>query len=133
MIPLDKVAGITYEHLFVVAALKRGLLPHMPVGDLYAHDVLLMNRKGGVARIQVKGTQCANSTRPPMCYTVRPKKQEFDFLAAYVEPLDAWWIIPRAKLTGITTTLLPAPKFARYRDGWQQLEGGRISSLQNMY
>jgi hypothetical protein len=133
MIPLTKVSGSAYEHLFVSESLRRGFLPHIPAGDWLEHDVLLLNRHGGVARIQVKGTSRGNNPGRNVCYTVRVKKSEFDFLAGFVEPLNTWWIIPRSKLTGQTTTLLPATRYAKYRDAWNLLEPGRISILQNMY
>jgi hypothetical protein len=53
---IGKLLGTSYELTFSAEALRHGLYPHLPVGDVLQHDVLVQNREGKATRVQVKGT-----------------------------------------------------------------------------
>jgi hypothetical protein len=55
----------------------------------------------------------------------------FDFLAAYLIPLDLWYIVPEERVQGKITILLypnsKRSKFQPYRESWELLTGGETA------
>jgi len=107
-----------------------------PFGHAAPYDFLI-ERGGRARRIQVKSTWVRGKGAG---YAVRVghfdvrwgctaySKKEIDFIAAYVAPEDAWYIIPiRAIQGGNTIGLFPhvagsRARYERYREAWHLLE-----------
>jgi hypothetical protein len=123
---------------FMIRAAKHGFGVAKPYGDSDRYDFIV---DGGARlwRVQVKSSsrlsqgtyfiasqRCCNGTAIP--YTAR----EIDYLAAYVFPEDAWFIIPvRAFVPRTSLHLFPEERgkvgmYARYREAWELLRGERL-------
>ncbi len=102
-----KSKGTLYEQTFFAEALSRNLHVFSPIGDYLPVDCLIMNDAGKVFKVQIKGTE--NKTQDPQrtglgrymitTATGATKKQSIDpskvdVLAAYVQKVKAWYIIP---------------------------------------
>ncbi|MFZ0289341.1 MAG: group I intron-associated PD-(D/E)XK endonuclease [Candidatus Sulfotelmatobacter sp.] len=69
-----------------------------PWGNTSPYD-LMVERDGAIHRVQVKSTTSRVSAHAYSCRTPSGKRlthilKEFDFVAAYVIPLDLWYVIP---------------------------------------
>tara|TARA_R110002012_G_scaffold320756_1_gene545410 strand:+ start:203 stop:625 length:423 start_codon:yes stop_codon:yes gene_type:complete len=132
----NKRPGAVYEYQFFAKAMALGLEIFIPAGDYLPQDCHVVNEKGKVFRVQVKGT------RAPVGEGIYKKKPRFrlstgsgvrskesikcenvDILAGYVAPLDTFYIIPCDKLTGVSTWVYPNDpadkhRFEKYRENW---------------
>ena len=134
-----KRRGSQYEAAFATQALKRGLDILEPYGDYMPYDVMVQNGDGRIQRVQVKGTSSrikgkpgfkiiaasGNATKTPI------NPDEVDVLAAYVEPEDAWYVIPVKKLKGnISVYLNPNTKqngrYEVWKEAWNVFQNGGI-------
>ncbi len=119
---------------FMRRALQKGFRVSKPYGDSDRYDFVLDNGTR-LLRMQVKSAsklsqgayfiasqRCSNGVAIP--YRI----DEIDFLAAYVFPEDAWFIIPvQAFVPRTSLRLFPrergkAGMFARYREAWGLLK-----------
>jgi hypothetical protein len=132
-----KLAGERAESTFMTAALERGFVVSRPFGDSASYDVIVDNRALRLAgarsrlwRIQVRSV----SGLPPFRVTTfhgvakRPiTAADADYLAVYIVPMRAWYVIPVrvfAPILGIW--LYPhvrgsRGRFERYREAWRLL------------
>ena len=132
-----KFKGNLYGQIFFTEALRHGLEVFPPLGDYLPIDCLVMNSAGRVFKIQIKGT-----TRPIFCeknkgvgrYKItscsgRIKKNpldctKVDILAAYIEDLKFWYLIPCMALDSATTIgLYPhiadsKAKHEKFKENW---------------
>ncbi len=132
-----KRRGEWAEMLFMLRATEAGLTVSKPYGDSARFD-FVVGAKGPQYRVQVRSTRIFTNSRayvtrftwgtPPVRYT----RRDFDFLAVYVVPCDAWYIIP-------ITAIRPAPlyiclyphirqsrgRFERFRGRWDLLGRNR--------
>ena len=134
-----KQTGTLYESMFMPACLGKGLHPHDTLGDYLQHDLLVMNDAGCVFKVQVKGTNSAISDRLVMPkYRITAKHgskvskkgslgaidcTKVDVLAAYVEPLDVWYLIPCLAIVNMAVWLFPhnpksKARYEKYKDNW---------------
>ncbi len=162
-IPADqKERGEWVELLFMANAARLGLKVARPHGDSARFDVIV-ECGGRLYRVQVKSTLfnrkgcyeclCFWSTTPGRPTPVRPgepapkqwKKREahqysdeqIDFVAAYVVPEDAWFIIPASEIRTKTLYLPPRERagrsrYGRFLEAWHLLgaaENGRLTIL----
>jgi PD-(D/E)XK endonuclease len=129
-----KRRGEWAELQFIAAAAKHGLQVFHPWGDSASYDAVIETH-GRFVRVQVKST---SYRRPEGCYkcNVRPargryKRGDFDFLAAYVVPLDIWYIIPSKRIIVpkksaiLLYTTHPNSRWAQYQENWDQLRNHR--------
>ncbi len=134
-----KARGELAEALFTAKAMSLGLVVCRPFGDSAKYDFIVEGR-GRLSRVQVKsawvksGTGYQISAGPTINYTWGMRRayrrDEIDFLVAYVAPEDAWFVIPvRAvlKCNYILIRMDPNYRLARYREAWGLLEGRRRS------
>jgi hypothetical protein len=142
--PADqKERGEWVELLFMVCAARRGLKVAWRHGDTSRYDVVV-DSGGELYRVQVKSTtfkrrECWEC----LCFWSRvSEKREakaystkyIDFVAAYVVPEDAWFIIPAER---IRTTSLYLPtraraersRYGQYLDAWHLLGAEEVSTL----
>ena len=100
-----KQRGEWVELRFMATAAERGFCVLKPWGDTHPYDVGI-DHGPNFLRVQVKSTSCRTGTGY-FCQ-FKPhylKKQDYtlaqlDLFAAYVIPVEAWYIIPAALLLG---------------------------------
>ena len=127
--PHFKLQGEWAELIFMARAAEQGLRVSRPWGDSAPYDVAV-EHNGRFLRVQIKSTRCRHSAGAYKChidsngtpYTLH----ELDFIAAYVIPLEVWYLIPLAATRGQTEVLLapnrPKSKYARYKEAWRLLQ-----------
>jgi len=135
----SKRKGMMAELIFVVKAASMGFAVLKPYGDSEPYDIVV-EENGRLLRIQVKSVFTTNRwgytvTVARRAYhgpSVQYSTQEIDFIAAYVVPHDAWYIIPISEL-GSTIQLHLYPegakrtdgaRFEKYREAWDLLRRG---------
>ncbi|HXE92019.1 MAG TPA: group I intron-associated PD-(D/E)XK endonuclease [Terriglobales bacterium] len=136
-----KLVGERAECAFLFQALSRGLAVSQPFGDSCAYDAIVdrgpNRRRKRLVRVQVRSTNVPNSR----CFRIGCRLQgdtrsftpdDIDFLAAWVVPYDAWYIIPAHTLPTNEVKLFPhVPKSSsrteRYREAWHLLGAKRES------
>ena len=134
-----KRSGEISQAAFLLQAEMRGFLVALPWGDSERYDFLVCPRKGGRSfRVQVKGTgrlyrqgyevQPVHTTRRGG--KKRYSKKEIDVIAAHLQPLDAWYLIPIEKV-GRAKSLRFRPgmksgrrKWEKWREAWSVLGQG---------
>jgi hypothetical protein len=133
------------ELIFVVKATGMGFAVNKPYADTEPYD-LIVEENGRLLRIQVKsvfttarwGYSIAVARigyhRPMVQYSAR----EIDFIAAYVVPHDAWYIVPVSEI-GSSTQIHLYPEgekrtsgahFEKYREAWDLLRLGAATSTE---
>ena len=130
---LSKRKGELAELVFVLKAISLGFPVSKPYGDSEPYD-LIVEASGRLIRIQVKSAY--TSTRHGYSIgtlhngsTAEYTPGEVDFIAAYVSPHQAWYIIPIDQITGHAHIRLypggPTRKgganFEQYREAWDLL------------
>ena len=134
-----KGLGEISQAAFLLKARTLGLAVAIPWGDSEQCDFVVWSKKSArVWRVQVKGTarlhrrgyevQPVHSTRGrgKRRYTAR----EIDVVVAYVQPVDAWYVIPiervgRAKSLRFYPDIESRrPRWEEYREKWEELGWG---------
>ena len=130
-IPLHpKLRGEWAEVHFLARAAEHGLSVSKPYGDCRPYDFIVESH-GRMFSVQVKST----SYKAPGCLgyrcQVRPLRRPrhraapVDFLAAYIIPEDAWYIIPYSQLEKKLIILLHSggrrDRFRPYLEAWHLL------------
>jgi hypothetical protein len=101
-----------------------------PWGEMSRYD-FAVEYKGRFVRVQVKSTMFLD--RGGYTVTVRGWRGKytgdpFDFVAAYLIPLDIWYILPVASFKMRATVglypKLKKSKYGRYKEAWHLLRGG---------
>ena len=134
-----KKVGEQAELAFMQRAVALGLTVARPFGDSAPYDVIVdrgpVRRRKRLVRVQVRSTRVPNSR----CFRVSCRLQgdtrsftadDIDFLAAWVVPYDAWYIIPAHKLPTSEIKLFPhvprsTSRTERYREAWHLLGASR--------
>jgi hypothetical protein len=122
-----KMRGEWAESVFMGRASEHGLPVSKPWGDSESFDCVV-GRPGKFLAVQVKctiselrnGQGYACST----CSSGKPYRAgSFDFLAAYVVPEDAWYIIAAKAIRGMKSIslLTQGGKYEKYREAWHLL------------
>jgi hypothetical protein len=100
-----KHLGEKNQLLFMAECMKRGWKVNMPYGEDCRYDVVVDTPKG-LRRIQIKSCHKADARgryRINMHHGRRIKHsyttEECDLIAAYVTPLNHWFIVPVDRLT----------------------------------
>ena len=101
-----KRAGEISQAAFLLKAETMGFDVALPWGDNQKFDFVVWRRDGRTVRVQVKGTgrlyqrgyevQPVHATRKGG--KKRYTKREIDVIAAHVQPVDAWYLIPIEKV-----------------------------------
>ncbi len=135
--PADhKIPGEQAECMFIYRAMQHGLIVSKPYGDSAAYDFIVQPRRSTrrlrapISCVQVKSTAvktatglyCVNARRHSRAY----RRTEIDFIAAWVIPEDAWYIIPISAIRGAKALTLfphrPSPaRYEPYREAWHLL------------
>ena len=132
-----KPQGELAELCFLCRATTLGLTVSKPYGDSARYD-FVVDAGAGLLRVQVKSVSVMrrNDYRIAASSGSRLKRgysaAEIDFLAAYVIPCDAWYIIPVSAFDSIVS-LNVAPhrpakgRFEQYREAWHLLRPARVA------
>ena len=99
-----KQRGEWVELRFMASAAERGFCVLKPYGETRPYDVGI-DHGPNFLRVQVKSTTCRTGTGyfcqfMPHGRKERYKLSELDLFAAFVTPVEAWYIIPAALLLG---------------------------------
>ena len=130
-----KLRGEWAELRFMARAAEQGLQVSKPWGETARYD-FAVECEGRFVRVQVKSTMFKD--RGGYSCTVRGCNgpyvgDPFDFLAAYLIPLDVWYIIPAEKFQGQgSIALYPElreSKYGPYKEAWDLLRGGVIDCI----
>ena len=125
-----KLRGEIAEARFIAKALSLGFSVLKPFGDSQPFD-FIVGFHHRLSRVQVKscweidhGRYQFNCHRHRRAGLLPYAADDFDFAAAYIAPLDIWYIIPLARVLprrrfAITTG--PRSMFAPYREAWSLL------------
>ena len=132
-----KRRGNLYEQIFFTEALARNLEVFTPLGDYLPQDCLVMNQAGKVFKVQIKGTKdkVFDKTNGGLgrymisTATGSNKKRtldctKIDVLAAYVEAIPTWYIIPCLEINQCVRISLYAhnpqskAKHEKFREMW---------------
>ncbi len=125
-----KLRGEWAELRFMARAAEQGLQVSKPWGETARYD-FAVECEGRFVRVQVKSTMFKD--RGGYSCTVRGCNgpyvgDPFDLLAAYLIPLDVWYIIPAEKFQGQgSIALYPElrdSKYGPYKEAWDLLRGG---------
>lgn len=103
----NKTAGTVYEYKFFSKILEKGYDLFLPAGDNLPIDCIVQNGAGNLYKVQIKGTASENreggrtgkKRYKVLAATGQSSKMSIDctkvdILAAYVEPVNTWYIIP---------------------------------------
>ena len=123
-----KQRGEWAEMCFMARAAAHGLCVAKPYGDSAPYDFAI-EYQGRFLRVQVKSTKYKRFG----CYicrvhtTSRPyRADQIDFVAAYVIPLDVWYMLPASAFQRKTQVCLSphrkTSKYGRYREAWDLLK-----------
>jgi PD-(D/E)XK endonuclease len=108
---------------------EEGLAASKPWGDSRSYDCVV-GRPGKFVAVQVKCTiarlEKGEGYICSTCSSHKPyRRGAFDYLAAYVIPEDAWYIIPAREIYGLKSislcTLGAEAKYEPYREAWALL------------
>ncbi len=134
----QKERGEWVELLFMANAARMGLKVARPHGDSARYDVIVEGG-GTLQRVQVKSTTfIRKGCYECLCFWSRVSKrrmakqysdEQIDFVAAYVVPEDAWFIIPVSEIRSKTLFLPPkerakSNRYGRYLEAWELLGEG---------
>ena len=124
-----KKRGEWAESVFLARASEEGLAASKPWGDSRSYDCVV-GRPGKFVAVQVKCTIAKLENGAgyicSTCSSHKPyRKGSFDYLAAYVIPEDAWYIIPGREIFGLKSislgTVGAEAKYEHYREAWSLL------------
>lgn len=123
---LSKRRGEEGEVLFTLCAMRQGFTVSRPMGDSARYDAIV-DGGGKLSRVQVKITGVIRANGCAVITNKFARSQRYsaaaiDFLAAYAQPFNQWYIIPVAMLR---RTLLVKPNgtsaFSQYVEAWHLL------------
>jgi len=112
-------------------AAEQGFRVSKPWGESARYDFAL-EANGRFLRIQVKSTvsRSRNGYRcviqPDKTRSERYTSEQVDFFAAYIVPMDVWYILPAENVVGMSSQIHLSPhrkehRYARYKEAWHLL------------
>ncbi len=138
-VPSPKARGELAEARFLARAMGLGLTVSKPFGDSARYDFVVDVGRGHLHRVQVKpawklashgGYQFGASPAQLRGQRARPyRRDDIDFLVAFIAPEDAWFIIPVRVISHCNHLLIPADSgpgpLSFYREAWHLLTTAR--------
>lgn len=127
----------------MLRAVSQGFSVSKPYGDNQPYDFVVQRGGGPVQRVQVKATFVKMAPGRGNGYQVMVawksargvgfySRREIDFLAAFIGPLDMWYIIPVEKLARTvaigfyplgSTRPRTVGRYEEYREAWGLMKG----------
>jgi len=122
------MTGEAAELYFMARAAALGLIVSKPLQVNAPYDAVIETSKG-LLRIQVKSASFEKrngwygflALRQGRSANRKYKRNEIDFVAGYVAPWDAWYIVPITNIRGISICVHPETgggKYERFRERW---------------
>jgi hypothetical protein len=131
-----KKRGEWAELCFAVKGMREGLTMARPWGESNGYDFVVDRGVRGLVRVQVKSTIFAEGTGYSCSLkdSKGPYKEgSFEYVAAYVIPEDAWFILPEKLVRGMWSVgLYPGregSKYEKYEEAWELLHGQKLGTL----
>jgi len=116
--------GNIAELKFALLCIEQGIPVSKPLFDIAKYDMII-DIKGCLLRIQIKSTQYLNKGKYTHYYNcmvsagsngkIKYSKNDIDFIAAYVIPEDAWYIIPIEEINTHSIKLYPHRENCNHR------------------
>jgi hypothetical protein len=137
--PVTKKIGEISEAAFLFRSVSMGLGAAKPWGDSERFDCIVWSGNGPLLRVQVKCTitlhhrgyavqpTCNSAGQGKVEYTA----EDFDFLAAHIQSLDIWYLIPSSVFAPASyLKFYPDikardPLWEGYREAWTLLRNWR--------
>jgi len=125
----NKKRGEWAESVFAARAAENGLAVSKPSGDSTSFDYVV-GHPGKFVAVQVKCTIARLPNGKGYICNLKSNNKRyppgaFDFVAAYVIPEDAWYIVPMKAIGGQANLSLCTvgtwAKFEKYREAWDLL------------
>jgi hypothetical protein len=123
----NKRRGEWAESVFMARAAENGLPVSKPLGESDTFDCVV-GRPGKFVAVQVKCTMAELASGKGYVCAVKSNNKTyragaFDFVAAYVIPEDAWYIVPAKSIRGQQTICLCSPqgRYEQCREAWHLL------------
>src|SRR5438105_2609046 len=105
----SKHQGGWAELILMARVTGLGCTVSVPHGDNARYDNIVQHR-WKLSRVQVKSVgvlrDCCYKVKIESVFKPRYEARDVDFIAVYVIPVDAWYVIPIAALKGVQTILL---------------------------
>ncbi len=128
-----KLQGEWAEVCFLARAVGMGMMVSKPYGDSGRYD-FIVDSGGRLSRVQVKSVSTSHRQgyRIATSHGNHAKRgyraSEIDLLAAYIIPMDTWYIIPVYEFESIVSVWVwPGQggrgRFEKYREAWRLLKG----------
>jgi len=124
---MHSLQGCIGEAIFITECLVRNIPVYQPVADIYGVDMITGH---DLKKIQVKTcSKIDDRYKSSTSYKVQCRRgaacvaydNEFDYMAAYLIPIDTWYIIPIKELNKTTIRVNPSSekcKFHKYKKAW---------------
>jgi hypothetical protein len=133
-----KWAGEQAEAAFLNKATSLGLNVAKPWGDSERYDFIVDSGRR-LLRVQVKSTQYVAPERfgfviNMACRAALYTEEDIDFVAAYLVPLNLWYVIPvKACLNRSNLLFYPKSKnlrghYEKYREAWRRLRSRNLAN-----
>ena len=130
LISHPKKRGEWVEMQFMARAAAHGLSVSKPWGDSCRYD-FIVEHNGRFSRVQVKSTSFYRERDGWIARLRRPcggySESEIDFVAVYILPRKAWYIVPIGLVAGHAALSVDPrrrrKKFEKYREAWHLLRG----------
>lgn len=123
-----KKRGEWAELVFAYRAMERGFRLWRPWGESCGYDWIIEQESRNFARVQVKSTTFSEGDGYSCSLKDSKgvyKKNTFDFVAAYVIPVDVWYILPEKLVRGMWSVglhpELAKSKYGGYQEAWHLL------------
>ena len=134
IIELPKARGEWAELRFMTRAAEHGLVITKPWGESARYDFVI-EHEGCLLRVQVKSTLHKIDDEGFRCNVLTNHgpyaHNQIDYIAAYVIPLDLWYIIPADAIVGQrSVSLFPRSedsKYNPYKEAWHLLKQKRCA------
>jgi len=128
---MSKLQGCIGEAIFITECLKRNIPIYQPIADMYGVDFIVGSDP--LIKVQVKTTSKADTRyESKTSYKIQCRHganckaytDQFDYMAAYLMPLDVWYLIPISELNKTTIRVNPDSlgcKFNKYKSDFKAL------------
>ena len=133
----SKWAGEQAEAAFLRKATSLGWNAARPWGESERYDFIVDSGRR-LLRVQVKSTrylrECNRFRVTPGAGGVLYTNQDIDFIAAYIVPLDLWYVIPvnactnRTSLRFYPRTNNSRGRLEKYREAWWRLQSRKVAN-----
>jgi len=130
---LSSTQGLFAESIFITECISKNIEICQPINDVFGYDFVVVRGSESI-KVQVKSCSVAdNRYKTSTTYKIQCRRGakckayeagSFDYLAAYIIPLDIWYIIGISELNKTTIRVNPDSlgcKFNKYKSDFKAL------------